>query len=138
MTVNMPISRRGFLGGLITFLGAVGFTGLARSLAKMPGPDGIDSLPAKLATFFVHKDSAAVLGLEYLRSRPKEADAQVLVDLISGPLERVELTEAGLETVRELLRIQQRQDFERGRVVRVQGWILSETEARLCALAALV
>jgi hypothetical protein len=29
------------------------------------------------------------------------------------------------------------QDFEHGRFVKVQGWILSVTEARLCALVAL-
>jgi len=28
-------------------------------------------------------------------------------------------------------------DFSNGRIVRVQGWLLGETEARLCAIAAL-
>jgi hypothetical protein len=40
--------------------------------------------------------------------------------------------------LRELLLLQQRQDFKHGRIANVKGWILSETEVRLCAMAALV
>ena len=51
---------------------------------------------------------------------------------------RAELAKAERGKLRELLLAQQRQDFEHGRIVKVQGWILSETEARLCTLAALI
>ena len=81
-----------------------------------------------------------MVGREYLRSVPEEEDARLLVDLIcSGQaVGRADLVGADLKELREWLRHQQRQEFEHGRIVKVQGWILSETEARLCALAALV
>ncbi|MDA2917049.1 hypothetical protein MYX64_09465 [Nitrospinae bacterium AH_259_B05_G02_I21] len=93
-----------------------------------------------MATIFTHKDSAAVIGQEYLRSVPEEADAPLLVDMIcsSLPKRRADLVGADLEELRELLRHQQRHDFEYGRTVKVNDWILSETEVRLCALAALL
>jgi len=67
-------------------------------------------------------------------------DAYQLVDLICSRQagQCANLVEAGAVKLHELMRAQQRQDFEHDRVVKVQGWILSETEVRLCALAALV
>jgi hypothetical protein len=100
----------------------------------------IDDLTARLARFSHHQESAAVVGLEYLRHVPREADVHLLVDLIClcSPIRRIELAETDPATMTQLLRLQQRRDFEQGLVVNVHGWILSVTEARLCALAALV
>jgi hypothetical protein len=92
-----------------------------------------------LANFFIHKESASSVGIEYLKCVPKEADVHTLVHLIFSTKSelRTELNKADTNKFRKLLLLQQRQDFEHGRTVKVQGWILSETEARLCALAAL-
>jgi hypothetical protein len=75
--------------------------------------------------------SAARIGEAYLEDHPEEAQPALLARL---------LREAGLEeapgpTSRARARI--REDFERGRTVQVDGWVLSRTEARLCALTAL-
>ena len=68
---------------------------------------------------------------------PKEAEVYLLVDLTCGE-NYPEFTQADTKKLQEQLRLLQRQDFERGHTVKVQGWILSVTEARLCALATLI
>jgi hypothetical protein len=98
-----------------------------------------DPLASSLANFFTDRQSAAIIGLEYLRSIPEEANIHLLINLICSfrPERRPELANINIEEYRELLVLQQRDDFEHNRMVKIHGWILSETEARLCALAAL-
>jgi hypothetical protein len=98
------------------------------------------SFSRKLTNVFYDRKSAAVIGLEYLRRTPMEADVRQLTRLIcsrwQGRYDKIAHADAA--RIKELLLRQQREDFEEGRIVNVRGWILSETEARLCALAALV
>lgn len=47
------------------------------------------------------------------------------------------LAAAGTREMSTLINDRIRQDFEAEQVVKVQGWVLSITEARLCALSAL-
>jgi hypothetical protein len=97
-------------------------------------------LVATLANFFQDKGSAKAVGVEYLRSHPGESDAELLVDRIfaGNAQRRVEFIEAGAAARRTLLGKLIREDFEHGRMVQVRGWMLSQTEARLCAIAVLV
>ncbi len=132
------MTRRTF----VLILGGVGLWTAGRlwgPLGEVFGRVEADPVAVKLADVFTHARSARVVGFEYLAGVPREADARLLVDLICSfrGERRAELAGANLATRRRLLAAQQREDFEQGRVVNVQGWILSETEARLCALAAL-
>jgi hypothetical protein len=97
-------------------------------------------LSSKLVDLFHDKKSARVIGLEYLRIVPGESHPRQLTNLICSRWQGRYDDIAHVDTARikELLLRQQREDFEKGRIVNVQGWILSETEARLCALATLV
>lgn len=133
------IARRSFLHILVN-LGALGIIRPTQALATLGTSGARAPLALDLARFFAHRDSAKRVGLEYLRCVPREADERLLVDLIcsSRAERRAELDQANKGKLRELLRLQMRQDFEHGRIVNVQGWILSETEGRLCALAALL
>ena len=83
--------------------------------------------------------SAAVVGRRYLAGHPQEADRAWLAAQLEADLSCQGC--APLPGDRPALRAgfshQIRTDFARGRVVRVEGWVLSVTEARLCALAAL-
>jgi hypothetical protein len=76
--------------------------------------------------------SAGVIGAAYLAQNPLEWDRARL-------LEELDLRAAGTdrERIRSLVGERQRDDFASGRVVEVNGWILSQTEVRLYALAAL-
>jgi hypothetical protein len=131
-------TRRSFLSGLV-YLVSFGFMQLVWTLDKPGITRNTNAVAWKLANFFVDKKSAKIVGLEYLRSAPSEANAGLLIDLIcSSDGERhAEFAQADNYMLRELLQHQLRQDFEYDRVVNVRGWLLSETEARLCALVAL-
>jgi hypothetical protein len=84
-----------------------------------------------LRELIVHRESAARLGRAYLAATPGEADPSRLATLILG----APAVPEGREAARVASRI--RADFDAGRVVTVDGWIVSTTEARLCALCAI-
>ena len=81
-----------------------------------------------------HPGSAARVGQAYFGAYPDEADIDHLVKALDGSLR---LGRYGRQAVRERLAGAMREDFADGRTVRVQGWVLSRTEARLCGVAAL-
>jgi hypothetical protein len=83
--------------------------------------------------------SAARIGQAYLQAYPDEARIESLVaGLTAGWGEdRPWLGCAGREELRARLREQIRADFADRRTVRVQGWVLARSEARLFGLAAL-
>ena len=66
-----------------------------------------------------HQAAARTIGAAYLRAYPRDtlADARVIADL-----------------PRAQIAARVREDFAAGRVVMLDGWMLSVTEARLCAL----
>jgi hypothetical protein len=85
-------------------------------------------------------ESARVVGRAYLATHPDEADPARLLAAIEAaggigrsvarqPIDPAALARAVAEAVRD--------DFLDRRTVRVEGWVLARTEARLCALAAL-
>lgn len=82
--------------------------------------------------------SARVVGHEYLRSAIDEADIGSLVTLILGDHEGQKSVNLDVDygACHAQLQYRMKSDFASGHVVDVGGWILSETEARLCALAA--
>jgi hypothetical protein len=94
------------------------------------GPD----LASRLAALIPHADSAARIGSRYLASAPAEADAGLLVSSILGPQAHEATADAVL---RRVVGESRQRDFLDGNTVSVDGWILSGTEARLCALVAL-
>jgi hypothetical protein len=76
--------------------------------------------------------SARVIGAAYLAATPSEADPVRLADAILAGLEGGPRTPAA--TRRRLARRIER-DFGANETVTLDGWIVSRTEARLCALA---
>lgn len=95
--------------------------------------------PAALAGLLPHAAGAARLGRRYLALAPAEADPGRLLHALSkdhADLAAASRTGADIEIRAILGRCRQR-DFAAGNTVLVDGWILSRTEARLCALVAL-
>jgi len=76
--------------------------------------------------------SARIIGAAYLATHPDEADPALLRRAIAADLapaaqrDQAELDRALAHRVRA--------DFLEQRTVKVDGWVLSRTEARLCAL----
>jgi hypothetical protein len=127
--------RRHVLGGLgAAATGALGWRpAWARTASGASGP------AARLLGVLSRSDSAAVIGRAYLAGHPDEAEVDRLVAALDTALQhhhdssgRVE----GMELKGALSRLI-RDDFAERRVVHVEGWVLSRSEARLCALAAL-
>jgi hypothetical protein len=139
MTKFAIVTRRNFLR-MLFFVGATVLVRRADPFGTTTGSHAEDWLSSKLANFFHNKESARAIGLEYLRLAPVEANArQLTYSICSSWEERYdEMAHADAAKIKAILLRQQREDFENGRIVAVQGWILSQTEARLCALATLV
>lgn len=127
------VSRR----RLLAVIGAAGIFLAAgwrtRGLAAVP-----DAEVARLVGLFKHRGSARAIGRVYLAARPEEADARRLVDLIGRADDDPPLLDAANDTeLRAWIRQRQARDFATGRIVKLDGWLLSATEVRICALAAL-
>ena len=97
-----------------------------------------DPAAARLVGLFKHRHSARAIGSVYLATHSEEADAHKLVELVirgdGDPLVAGCTSDTGL---RAWLHRRQARDFATGRVVNLDGWLLSATEVRICALAAL-
>lgn len=85
------------------------------------------SLTDAALTLISSKTSASAIGRAYLRKCPQETSEEVL---------RAELCRGLAAEAIDARVFPQRiaQDFENGNTVMLEGWILSRTEARLCAL----
>ena len=121
----------GLAGGV-----AVAVAGLKpwRALIEITAPP----LPGRLAALLGHRRSAGVVGREYLRVADAERTAEELLDrLVAGlPGGREAVEPASRSELHELVVAAIDRDFADERTVRLRGWIVSRTEARLCALVA--
>jgi hypothetical protein len=124
------IARRDFLLGLA-----------AAPLVAVTGGCGPSrTLTSALLGFYADRGPAATVGAAFLERFPDEDDPTRLVRQLAGSASRQRewesLAAADPETLHEALRAGHRADFAAGRIVLLRGWVLSQTEARLCALAA--
>jgi hypothetical protein len=94
----------------------------------------------RLAAVFSRPASAAAVGRAYLAAHPGEAGVDRLAGELEAALRRsgCEPARADLATLRRAAAHQIKEDFAQSRVVQVDGWVLSLSEARLCGLAALL
>jgi len=115
------------------------FLGALQTLCRLTTLGTAEPAIDPLTGFFARRQSAHRVGLEYLRGAPWEANRAVLIQLLyEGRTVRFLMHDRrNPGAIRRLILSQQRDDFARGRIVQLQGWILSQTEARLCALVAL-
>ena len=85
------------------------------------------------------RTSAGEVGRAYLAGAPQDADRARLVDALTRGVgaQGCNPAHASRADLRAALARQVRQDFADRQVVRVDGWVLSVTEARLAGLVAL-
>ena len=98
----------------------------------------IDHYPKLLSTdtqqllrILNNPQSAAELGRQYLSDKPALANEQMLKQALGVNGEK------DYASAKQLFEAQQILDFEKGNVQCIDGWILSNAEASLCALAAM-
>ncbi len=105
------------------------------SLAVAAGP-----VPAQaLVEALDRPESARLVGLRVLAALPDPSRDALVAELAAAAGLAVEAVPAiDRSLLRSRLDAARAADFRRGDTVRVQGWVLASTEARLCALAALL
>jgi hypothetical protein len=137
MSRAREIERRAFLRGA----GAATALGLAAPtlLALLAGCGRESALARSLSGFFADPESARAVGREVLALSPDEPDAATVLERLAGPRLREweALAASDPDRLAHELRLQHHSDFGHERVVTIRGWVLSETETLLCALAAL-
>jgi len=132
------MDRRHFLGAVS---GAIaGLTAWLGGARLDPGPEAQASLSNRLVAVFRAPRSAAAVGRRFLDRHPEEAGAEPLATRIAADLRArgCDPLRADTAELRAALSRQIQADFDTARVVHVQGWLLSATEARLCGLAATI
>ena len=132
MIPREPASRRHCLAGLLAAVGAA----LDGPFLRFVAP-GSPAIPAPALVAVLHDPPRArAIGHAYLRSLPAaQRKAGHLVRAIYADLAQ----DPGFPApnLSRLINDRVRRDFSAGAVVAVDGWVLSSTEARLYALAAL-
>ena len=95
-----------------------------------------DELAGRLRTFFYDREAARRLGHLYIRQVPTEDDPRILARLAVASAEAPQVDGISLDraSLHQRLDAQVRDDFASGTTIALDGWVLSRTEARLCAL----
>jgi hypothetical protein len=89
------------------------------------------------AAYFGDRVSAVrAIGEAYLRQLGRDPNRESILAAARGTLESIDRVRDERSAIQTLVRTV-REDFERGRVVQLEGWILSRTEAEICALTLL-
>lgn len=138
MSYEIKINRRSFIISTIC-LGALSPIQLQHKRTAPFEQNERSSFGSRLTRLLRHRESAKTIGIEYLKIAPHEADKQVLVDLLYTGFTQANVTPVDADTTKlsQLLELRMRLDFEEEKIVKLRGWIVSLTEARLCALTAL-
>lgn len=138
--MNLRINRRQLLRMLAGYVSAVGLASRSDAADRYQSQALMPDAREDLIEIFPRRESAVLIGREYLRLAPQEAHAKRLLDLIGSPGPPWAMPSSGRiqPAMAQWLYEKQRGDFTQGRTVLIQGWMLSRTEARLCALISLV
>ena len=110
----------------------VGTLVAAPGCTRVPEPSPVLAEPRTLGTF---ADDATIreIGEAYLATAPEERRRRRLVRALLEDQGRL-MDQADAEALTRFLEARIRADFEAGRTVLVDGWVLSVTEARQAAL----
>lgn len=125
----LQVSRRRFIQLAL----GVGLTGVIGARPVTLPDHAQHPLITQLATLLPHQQSARLIGQRYLQRYPQEAELRLLLTTITATLDITDPTSLPQQLAQQISA-----DFAAEKTVKVQGWVLAHTEARLCALAALM
>ena len=92
--------------------------------------------PAELVALRRDRKSAALLGRAWLDDQSPEPSATELMERICGESGCADFADDS-DRMRRSIAERHRSDFERGNLISVEGWLMSETEVALYALVAI-
>ena len=131
------IARRDVLVSLAGMLAGVMLPSLGPAAGEVPNSQTVDLLKILVPDLA----AAGRLGRVYLAAHPAELDLERLVDEVLRPMRLPGGADAIDSPPAAVLIARVRRvvidDYLAGRIVNIDGWVLSITEARLYALAAL-
>jgi hypothetical protein len=129
------VPRREFLWQALSAC-AAGMLVPARAASAAP-PAQLDRAATMSAGYLGDQaDAVRVIGEAYLRQLGRDTTRESIVAAARGALDTIDRSRDQPGAIRALVRAV-RDDFERGRSVQLEGWILSRTEAEICALTLL-
>jgi hypothetical protein len=132
------MQRRTLLKTVTFFsLGAIATPLLGQSLNLGTQPSLEAAIEAELLHLFSSLESAKIVGNEYLKTYPDRFDKERFLAQLCTDCQQDGFSAQNVDRIRDWLQARQQQDFTDGRIIQLQGWMLSETEVNLCALAAL-
>jgi hypothetical protein len=122
-----------------SFVKLSAFTALALTLpfAESCSSGSIEMAVAQPLLFSHLVDVKAIkeTGLAYRKIHTAEDDKRKLFQLLLSDSDRAKLSKDEIQT---LLDKQVTNDFKTGNIVMVKGWVMSQTEARQCALFSII
>lgn len=140
------VRRRKFLSATATLTMGAAISSDAAS-AALPVTSSMDEaarLADHLLEAFPARQSLAAIGKAYWRGGMVDpiSSRSSLTDSLNSLLDHIQLSKANLrhmshDAMRSHFKTQNTRDFSQHKTVLVEGWLLGETETRLCALAAL-
>jgi hypothetical protein len=129
MNSRFLITRRLVLQQLATVLSAVAVSAPAYSNQGTSHGVSDSRLSVVIDELISNRASAAIIGESYLAQCEHERSADILSREIHASL-GVETGEIHQQDLLNQIRV----DFEHADIINLHGWLLSRTEARLCAL----
>lgn len=126
------MKRRTFIIAAITTTGAVTVSAVAFIHRRHEQYNPL-STPEVLSSFCDRK-TLCEIGTRYLHVAPEEAQVQKLQDLILTDQKGKKPASLDNVIVSKWVNEQTRQDFINRRTITINGWVVSLTEARQCAL----
>lgn len=129
------IPRRDFLWRALTVCGSALLApgSLAQGSQAMPSARGA---LASTGYFGDRADAVRAIGEAYLRQLGREPNDESIRAAARAALESIDRARDERSAIQALVRAV-REDFERGRAVQLEGWVLSRTEAEICVLTLL-
>ena len=134
MKLKRAFNRRNFIKQFVLVCSSISLLSSCDYISK----PNIDELGVLLTKLLRHHPSAAWLGKRYSQTH-QDLNSLTANKLIKNILTKIDLrledlSDSDLQNIKQLVTTQIREDFANANVVAVDGWLLSQIEADLCAL----
>lgn len=91
----------------------------------------------EILSHFCDEKILRTIGIKYRNSVTKENEKQLLIDLILKDVNGKKINSSNKLLVNKLINKKIKEDFTASEIVVINGWVISKTEARQCALLSL-
>lgn len=138
MSESLRPERRAFLATAAGLAAACSLPGFVRAADAGADPFVDPTVRAMCDAAGYDRRAASRIAEAYWESSTGGRDAGILLDRLRS-CTSIDLSATGSpEQIRDRVRRRIRGDFAEGRTITVDGWVLSETELRLCEVTALL